>query len=67
MPAKDIDGDGLYGDVNGDGSADFNDVVDLAINSPEESYYSQFFDFDGDVDFDDAIELAFQICPVPSI
>jgi len=59
----DIDGDGKFEDVNGDGETDFNDAVDLAFADTtqlsEEQAAALDFDGDGDVDFSDAVELAF--------
>lgn len=55
----DLDGDGLYEDLDDDGDADFEDAVELAfLYSGEVDRYD--FDGDGDLDFDDATELAFQ-------
>lgn len=57
----DLDGDGLYEDVNGNGRADFADVVLffgriswIAANEPVDA-----FDFNGNarIDFDDAVAL----------
>lgn len=60
---KDIDGDGKFEDVNGDGETDFTDAVDLAFADTtqlsEEQAAALDFDGDGDVDFSDAVELAF--------
>jgi hypothetical protein len=65
LPARDLDGDGLYDDVDGDGVSDLDDVfalafdvLPLALQRPE---LVPFFDFDadGDVDLDDVFELAF--------
>jgi len=60
-PPRDLDGDGLYEDINGNGRLDFDDVVkffehfdDLVI-----SQYSRYYDFNrnGRLDYDDIIEL----------
>jgi PKD repeat protein len=64
-PPTDLDGDGLYEDVDGDGDADFDDAIALAFVDSSALTPAQTaaldFDSDGDVDFDDAIELAFQV------
>jgi PKD repeat protein len=61
-PPQDLDGDGLYEDVNGDGSFTHEDVLLLAFNIDGEAVQSQKelfdFDLDGDVDMDDAQVLA---------
>ncbi len=66
-PPTDPDGDGQFEDVNGDGTANFSDAIDLAfadtgaINSGTQAEIDALdFDGDGDVDFDDAIERAFE-------
>jgi PKD repeat protein len=60
-PPRDLDSDGLYEDINGNGRLDFDDVVkffehfdDLVI-----SQYSRYYDFNrnGRLDYDDIIEL----------
>jgi PKD repeat protein len=62
-PPADPDGDGLYEDINADGTADFDDAVDLAFADTDDLSQAQTnaLDFNGDgaVDFGDAIELAF--------
>lgn len=62
-PPADPDGDGLYEDINADGTADFDDAVDLAFADTDNLSQAQTnaLDFNGDgaVDFGDAIELAF--------
>jgi fibronectin type 3 domain-containing protein len=64
-PPADPDGDGLYEDVDGSGSADFGDVLTLAFNldASFDSAQTNAFDFDGSgtVDFGDVISLAFNI------
>jgi hypothetical protein len=64
-PPNDLDGDGLFEDVDGDGDADFDDAISLAFAQFGQLDAQQTaaldFDGDGDVDFDDAIELAFQV------
>jgi len=61
-PPHDLDGDGLYEDINGDGALTFADPVVLAFNLDSEVIQQNpaLFDFDddGDVDFDDAAALA---------
>lgn len=61
-PPRDLDGDGLYEDINGDGALTFVDPVMLAFNldSAVIQQNPALFDFDtdGDVDFDDAAALA---------
>jgi outer membrane protein assembly factor BamB len=59
----DLDGDGVYEDVDGDGRTTFADAIALAfvdagtLSGPERRALD--VDGDGDVDFGDAIELAF--------
>jgi PKD repeat protein len=61
-PPQDLDGDGLYEDINGDGALTFVDPVVLAFNLDSAVIQQNLalFDFDGDVDvdFDDAAALA---------
>ncbi|MEZ3118125.1 hypothetical protein RYH80_19600 [Halobaculum sp. MBLA0147] len=63
-PPRDLDGDGLYEDVDGDGGTDFDDAIALAFVSPDtlnaEQVTALDFDGDGDLDIDDAIALAFE-------
>jgi hypothetical protein len=63
---RDPDGDGLYQDVNGDGSQDLGDVFDLAfvvlpstgeLSPAQEAAFD--FDGDGELTFDDVFALAF--------
>jgi PKD repeat protein len=53
-PAQDLDGDGLYEDVNGDGSVDVLDLQLLWIerNSDTVTSNADAFDFNGDGEFD---------------
>lgn len=61
-PPGDLDGDGLFEDVNGDGQLTLADVILFALNlrSLEVLEHAQFFDFnnDGDLDFDDVRALS---------
>lgn len=63
LPAgsKDLDGDGLYEDINGDGVFDFNDVAYFQwnYNTPDFQNYVQFYDFcrDGKIDTKDVLNL----------
>jgi subtilisin family serine protease len=62
-PPLDLDGDGLYADVNGDGRVTFVDVVTLAYADVDAVTASPArrdaldFDGDGDFDFQDALAL----------
>ncbi|MGM0590502.1 MAG: hypothetical protein ACQETI_02540 [Halobacteriota archaeon] len=60
---NDLDGDGYYEDVDGNGVADFDDAITLAFVDPSSFTQAQVeafdFDDDGEVSFRDAIELAF--------
>lgn len=60
-PPRDLDGDGLFEDINGDGKLTFADVRIFAFNlsSPAVQENWQMFDFNGDgkVDFSDAVTL----------
>lgn len=64
QPPTNVDGDCQLEDVNGDGTADFDDAISLAFLNPTGLNQAQIdaldFDRDGDLDFDDAITLAFQ-------
>jgi hypothetical protein len=68
-PPTDIDGDGTFEDVNGDGQFTFTDVISLvfadfdAINTNLSSSQIAAIDFSGDgqVDFQDVIDLVFQL------
>ena len=57
----DLNGDGLFEDVNGDASFNFGDVVFFFKNfdKPEIQNYPQFYDFnnDGSVNFGDVVAL----------
>jgi len=59
--SKDLDGDGLYEDVNGDGKFNFNDVLYLQwhLYDPTFQQYKQYYDFypDGKLDGKDVINL----------
>lgn len=61
-PPKDLDGDGKFEDVNGDGAFDAQDSVVLAFNLENPVVLSgvPFFDFNGDgqITFADAIALS---------
>jgi len=58
---RDLDDDGLYEDINGDGKLTPEDVFLFAFNFDNEviQMHGEYFDFDGDgdVDFDDAATL----------
>jgi len=58
---RDLDDDGLYEDINGDGKLTPEDVFLFAFNFDNEviQMHGEYFDFDGDgdVDFDDAAAL----------
>ncbi|HFC49651.1 MAG TPA: hypothetical protein ENJ59_02850 [Thermofilum sp.] len=60
-PPKDLNNDGLYDDVNGNGRLDFNDVVALFKNMEWviENNYEKYFDFNknGRLDFNDIVLL----------
>ncbi|HIH93150.1 TPA: surface layer protein B [Methanosarcina acetivorans] len=60
-PPTDLDQDGLYEDVNGNGILDFDDVVAYYDNMGwiEENALVAFFDFsnNGLIDFDDVVKL----------
>jgi len=62
---KDLDGDGLFEDVNGDGKFNFGDIVTLFLNFERSEIrdYCQFYDFNGDgqVNFGDVIELFYML------
>jgi YD repeat-containing protein len=68
-PPTDVDGDGTFEDINGDGQFTFTDVISLvfadfdAINANLSSSQIAAIDFDGDgqVDFRDVIDLVFQL------
>ncbi|MFQ6033970.1 MAG: hypothetical protein ACE5KR_03830, partial [Candidatus Bipolaricaulia bacterium] len=61
-PPRDLDGDGLFEDINGDGQLTFQDVLIFSFNftskAVQENWELFDFDADGDVDFDDAVALA---------
>lgn len=65
FPPYDLDGDGLCGDVNGNGRLDFDDAVSLARNVDSDVIQDNWgmFDFNvnGRADFDDAVTLAFEV------
>ena len=60
-PARDLNGDGLAEDINGNGRLDFDDIVKLFqnINSQAVTDNSSDFDFNGNgfVDMDDIVQL----------
>lgn len=60
-PPRDLDGDGLYEDINGNGRLDFDDVVKFFkhFDDPVISQYPGFYDFNrnGRLDYDDIVEL----------
>ncbi len=60
-PPMDLDGDGLFEDINGDGKLTFEDgrIFSFNITSQEVQENWQLFDFDGDgdADFEDAMVL----------
>ena len=60
-PATDLDQDGLYEDINGNGILDFDDVVAYYDNMEwmEENLPLEFFDYNsnGLIDFDDVVKL----------
>jgi len=63
-PAQDLDGDGLFEDVNGNGRLDFDDAVQLALHIDQVTDGDvSYFDFNGNgrLDFDDAVRLAFRV------
>jgi pectinesterase len=64
-PPTDPDGDGEFEDVDGSGTAGFDDAIALAFADTSgldgEQVDALDFDGDGDVDFDDAVSLAFQV------
>lgn len=58
--SRDLDGDSLYEDVNGDGSFNFGDVSDFfEVFGSISSEDKQYFDYNGDntVNFGDVVEL----------
>jgi hypothetical protein len=59
---RDLNGDGLFEDVNGDGRVTIEDVLlfSFSVSNPVFQENRQLFDFDtdGDVDFEDAVFLA---------
>lgn len=63
LPAgsKDLDGDGLYEDINGDGKLDFNDIAYFQwhFNEPQFQDYVKYYDFkpDGVINTRDVLEL----------
>ena len=60
-PPSDLDQDGLYEDINGNGILDFDDVVAYYDNMDwiEENVPLEFFDYNsnGLIDFDDVVKL----------
>ena len=64
-PPKDLDNDGLFEDINGNGVLDFNDVVKYSakMNWIKENALVAFFDFNnnGSIDFNDVVKLYVKI------
>jgi 5-hydroxyisourate hydrolase-like protein (transthyretin family) len=60
-PPRDLDGDGLYEDLNGNGRLDYDDVVKFFrhFDDPVITQYSRYYDFNrnGRLDYDDIVEL----------
>jgi len=60
-PPMDLNNDGLFEDVNGNGRLDFDDVVKLFkhFGEPAVSEYAKFYDFNGNgrLDFNDIVTL----------
>jgi PKD repeat protein len=60
-PPRDLDGDGLYEDINGNGRLDYDDVVKFFkhFDDPVITQYSRYYDFNrnGRLDYDDIVEL----------
>ncbi|HOW14260.1 NosD domain-containing protein [Methanosarcina sp.] len=60
-PPSDLNQDGLYEDINGNGMLDFDDVVAYYDNMEwiEENVQAEFFDYNknGLIDFDDVVKL----------
>jgi len=60
-PPRDLDGDGLYEDINGNGRLDFDDVVKFFqhFDEPVISQYPRYYDFNRNerLDYDDIVEL----------
>ncbi len=65
--AQDLDGDGLYEDINGDGKIDSNDVALLFedLDSELVRKKAKLFDFNqnGRIDYDDVVELSQKAIP----
>lgn len=61
LGSRDLDKDGLYEDINGDGVLDFNDIAYFQwnFNKPEFQNYVKYYDFypDGKVDLRDVLNL----------
>ncbi len=59
---RDLNGDGLFDDINGDGRVTIEDVrlFSFNVSNPvfQENWRLFDFDSDGDVDFEDAVFLA---------
>ncbi len=57
--AQDLDDDGVYEDVNGNGEVDYDDVVEL-FNNMDEFEQPAMFDFNGngEIDYADVVELS---------
>jgi PKD repeat protein len=60
-PPRDLDGDGLYEDINGNGRLDYDDVVKFFRHFDDSviTQYSRYYDFNrnGRLDYDDIVEL----------
>jgi PKD repeat protein len=61
LDSRDLDGDGVYEDVNGNGERDFDDVVTYfeSLDTDAVRNYPLAYDFNGnrEVDFDDVVTL----------
>jgi PKD repeat protein len=56
-PPTDLDNDGVFEDINGNGRLDFNDVVALFENLADAEVQFQDVNENGRIDFDDIVEL----------
>ena len=61
LGSKDLDGDGLYEDINGDGKLDIWDIVYFQWHYKDDEFqdYSEYYDFNGDgkINVADVIKL----------